>query len=129
MAAGMDLPKNIIGVVADSGYTSPKDIICKVIADMHLPPKLAWPFVKLGAKLFGHFDIEAASSMEAVKNAKVPIFFSHGEADDFVPCDMTKALYEACVSKKSIALISGAGHGLCYLVQPEAYAQAIKKAF
>ena len=129
MAAGMELPENVIGVVTDSGYTSPKDIICKVISDMHLPPKLAWPFVKLGAKLFGHFDIEAASSMEAVKNAKVPIFFSHGEADDFVPCDMTKKLYEACASKKSIALIPGAGHGLCYLVQPEEYVAAIKKAF
>lgn len=130
MAAGMqDLPENVIGVVADSGYTSPKDIICKVISDMRLPPKLAWPFVKLGAKLFGKFDIEAASSMEAVKNAKIPIFFAHGEADDFVPCDMTKALYEACASEKSIALIPGAGHGLCYLVQPEEYAAAIKKAF
>ena len=66
MAAGMEqLPKNVYGVVADSGYTSPKDIMCKVISDMHLPPKLAWPFVKLGARIFGKFDVEAASSMEA----------------------------------------------------------------
>lgn len=130
MAAGMkELPDNIFGIVADSGFTSPKDIICKVIADMGLPPKLCWPFVKLAAKLFGKFDIEAASSMEAVKKAKVPIFFSHGEADDFVPCQMTAQLYEACVSEKTLALIPGAGHGLCYLVQPERYVEELKNAF
>ena len=130
MAAGMEeLPNNVFGVVADSGYTSPKEIICKVISDMHLPPKLAWPFVKLGARIFGKFDIEAASSMEAVKNTKVPIFFSHGESDDFVPCDMTKQLYEACTSEKTLALIPGAGHGLCYLVQPDRYVEELKNAF
>jgi pimeloyl-ACP methyl ester carboxylesterase len=130
MAAGMDaLPENVFGVVADSGFTSPKDIMCKVIADMHLPPKLCWPFVRLGALVFGHFDPEAASSMEAVKHAKVPIFFSHGEADDFVPCEMTRQLYEACVSEKTLALIPGAGHGLCYLVAPDTYVESLKNAF
>ena len=130
MAAGLDeLPSNVFGVVADSGYSSPKDIICKVIGDMHLPPQLGWPFVKLGAKLFGKFDIEAASSMEAVQKAKVPIYFAHGEADDFVPCDMTKALYEACVSEKTLVLIPNAGHGLCYLVAPDTYIETLKNAF
>ena len=130
LAAGLDeLPSNVFGVVADSGYSSPKDIICKVISDMHLPSRLAWPFVKLGAKLFGKFDIEAASSMEAVQKAKVPIYFAHGEADDFVPCHMTKQLYEACASKKTLALIPGAGHGLCYLVAPDTYIETLKNAF
>ena len=67
--------------------------------------------------------------MEAVKHARVPIFFSHGQADAFVPCDMTVRLYEACVSEKTLALIPGAGHGLCYLVQPERYIEELKNAF
>ena len=130
MAAGLDeLPSNVFGVVADSGYSSPKDIICKVIGDMHLPPQLGWPFVKLGAKLFGKFDIEAASSMEAVQKAKVPIYFAHGEADDFVPCHMTQQLYGACVSEKTLVLIPNAGHGLCYLVAPDTYIETLKNAF
>ena len=130
MAAGLEeLPSNVFGVVADSGYSSPRDIICKVIGDMHLPPLLGWPFVKLGAKIFGKFDIEAASSMEAVQKAKVPIYFAHGEADDFVPCDMTRQLYEACVSEKTLVLIPHAGHGLCYLVAPDTYIETLKNAF
>ena len=130
MAGGMDeLPSNVIGIVADSGYSSPKEIICKVIRDMGLPPKLAYPFVKLAAKMFGKFDLEAASSMEAVQSCKVPIFFSHGQADDFVPCDMTVRLYAACTSEKTLKLIPGAGHGLCYLADPEGYIDALKNAF
>ena len=39
MAAGEPLPKNVIGVLADCGYTSPKEIICKVVKDMKLPPE------------------------------------------------------------------------------------------
>ncbi len=127
MTADMDLPKNVVGIVGDCGYTSPKDIICKVIeTDMHLPPKLAWPFVKLAAWLFGGFDLEETSALEAVKHSKVPIFFAHGEADDFVPCEMTLRMYEACTSEKGLLTVPGAAHGLSYPAAPEEYLQALK---
>ena len=37
MAAGLDLPRNVVGIVADCGYSSPKAIIKKVIREMHYP--------------------------------------------------------------------------------------------
>ena len=55
LAAGHELPKNVVGVLADCGYTSGKEIIQSVIRQMHLPPKLAYPFVALGARVFGGF--------------------------------------------------------------------------
>lgn len=61
IAAGHPLPKNVIGVLADCGYTSAKEIIKVVIKQMHLPPTLAYPFVKLGARLYGHFHLEEIS--------------------------------------------------------------------
>ena len=64
MAAGEPLPENVIGVLADCGYTSPKEIICEVIRQMKLPPKLSYPFVKLGAKIFGKFDLEEITPVE-----------------------------------------------------------------
>ena len=45
LAAGEELPENVIGVLADCGFTSAKDIIKKVIRQMHLPPNLLYPFV------------------------------------------------------------------------------------
>ncbi len=129
MAADQDLPDNVIGVLADCGYSSPKAIIQKVIGQMGLPPGLAYPFVKWGARLFGGFNLEEKSPVESVKNAKVPVIFFHGESDDFVPCDMSRENYEACSAPKRLETTPGAGHGLCYLVDGEGYLQALREFF
>lgn len=129
MTADKDLPPNVIGILADCGYSSPKAIICKVIRDMKLPPDLGYPFVKLGAKVFGHFDLEADSPEEALKHARVPVIFYHGEADDFVPCDMSRRNYEVCTSRKALITVPGAGHGLSYPVQPKRYLETLKEFF
>lgn len=129
MAAGNPLPKNVVGVLADCGYSSPKEIIQKVIRDMKLPPTLAYPFVRLGAKLFGHFDLEDCSPLQAAARSNVPILFVHGENDDFVPCEMSHSVYDACASHKGIATFPGAGHGLSYLVDPEGYLQTLRDFF
>lgn len=38
-AAGFELPSNVVGVLADCGYTSTEDIVKKVMKDMKLPPR------------------------------------------------------------------------------------------
>ena len=130
IAAGApDLPDNVIGVLADCGYSSPKDIIQKVIRDMKLPPTLSYPFVKLGARIFGHFDLEETSPVEALKNSKVPVLLIHGEDDNFVPCDMSRKCYESCTAKKRLVTVPGAGHGLVYLVDNERYFQSVVEFF
>ena len=102
MAAGEDLPSNVISVLADCGYTSPKEIICKVVKDMKLPAKIFYPFIKLGARIYGGFDLEEASPIEAMKRCSVPIVFVHGDTDDFVPYDMSVRLYNECASEKRL---------------------------
>ena len=129
MASAQDLPENVIGILADCGYSSPKAIICKVIRQLGMPPKLMYPFVKLGAKLFGHFDLEGNSPVEALKHAKKPVIFLHGEDDAFVPCEMSKECYDACTSRKMLVTIPGAGHGLAYLLDKEGYLAALREFF
>lgn len=124
-AAGKPLPKNVIGVLADCGYTSAKDIIREVMHQMKLPPKLLYPFVKLGARLYGRFDLEEASPIEALKTCRVPVFFVHGEADDFVPCAMSRSNYSVCPSQKQLLTVPGAGHGLSYLIDGGRYLSAL----
>ena len=128
-AAGQKLPDTVVGVLADCGFTSPKDIIQVVIKGMGLPPKLSYPFVKLGARLFGGFDLEELSSCEEVKKAAVPVIFFHGEDDDFVPCYMSKQNYDACPSRKALVTIPGAGHGLAFPVDQEGYISALREFF
>lgn len=129
MASNLDLPSNVIGILADCGYDSPKNIIIKYINDLHLPAKIFYPFVKLGALIFGHFNVEKASPIESVKEAKVPIIFIHGEKDTFVPCSMSEKLYKECISRKQLTIIKNAEHGISYLFEPETYVSALKEFF
>jgi pimeloyl-ACP methyl ester carboxylesterase len=128
-AAGSPLPEQVVGVLADCGFTSPADIIKVVITEMGLPANLAYPFVKLGAKLYGKFDLDEISSVDAIKNCKVPVIFFHGEDDAFVPCEMSRRNYVACTAKKQLVTIPGAGHGLCYPVDPQRYLDEMRKFF
>ena len=127
MASGKELPKNVESILFDCGYTSPKEIIIEIIKQLHLPEFILYPLIKLGAKLFGGFDIESYSPIEAVKNSHVPLIFIHGERDDFVPCEMSEKMYEACASNhKKLVKIEGAGHGLAFPCDKEKYLEALK---
>lgn len=126
MVADQDLPSNVKYILADCGYSSPKEIIKKVIKDMKLPQNLIYPFVNLGARIFGHFNLEEHSPLKSLQNAKIPVIFIHGEDDDFVPCDMSRQLYDICSSSKCLITIPNAGHGLAYPTNKEKYLQALK---
>ena len=129
MAAGKELPKNVVGVLADCGFSSPKKIIKKCARDLKLPAELLYPFIKLGAKLYGHFDLEEYTPLDAMKTCKLPIIFFHGETDDFVPCDMSKETYTACKSTKRLVTVPNAGHGLVYLVDNDLYFKSVIEFF
>ncbi|MBQ8768675.1 MAG: alpha/beta hydrolase [Oscillospiraceae bacterium] len=129
MAGGRKLPDNVIGILADCGYSSAREIIKVVIRQMGLPVELGYAFVKLGARLYGHFDLEETSPVEMMKRCTVPVIFFHGEDDDFVPCEMSRINYEACASRKRLVTIPGAGHGLSYPVDPETYLNALREFF
>ncbi len=125
-----DLPENIVGIVADCGYTSAKDIIKKVIRDMKLPPDILYPFVKLGARIYGGFDLDEFSPIEQVKKSKIPTIFVHGDKDFFVPLDMTVANYEASnAAKKELYIVEGAAHGLAYVVDGDRYLEKLAEFF
>ena len=87
MAAGLDLPENVKGIIADCPYSSPGDIIRKVARDMHMPDRLAWPFVKIGGRVYGGFDVDEMAAGRARQHANVTILLLHGLMDSFVPCE------------------------------------------
>lgn len=124
MAAELPLPKDVVGIMADCPYSSPKDIIKKVCKDRKLPPNLAYPFVWLGAKLFGHFDLNASSPVKAIALTKVPILLFHGEEDHFVPCQMSRAIQSANTKFCSLHTFPVTDHGLSYMIDPLHYERA-----
>jgi fermentation-respiration switch protein FrsA (DUF1100 family) len=124
-AAARPLPKNVKAILADCGYTSAKEIIQVVISRMGLPVKPAYFLVKLGARLFGRFNLEEISPREAMEHCTVPVIFFHGEADDFVPCSMSQDNYNACHAPKRIYTFPQAGHCLGYMVDQQKYLEVL----
>ena len=129
MAASEPLPSNVKAILADCGYASPKAIIQRVMKTSGYPPRLLYPFMKLGARLFGHFDLEEASPVEAMRKCTVPVIFFHGGDDDFVPPEMSRINYEACIASKELVLIPGAGHCLGYLIDKQGYLAALNRFY
>ena len=117
-------PTNVRGIIADSPYSSPADIIKKVCKDEGYPPFL-YIFAELGARIFGGFRLRSCTALEAVKHSSVPILLIHGEDDRMVPCDMSRKIAEACPARCRILTIPGAGHGLGYMTDPQAYERAV----
>ena len=121
IASGSHLPKNVIGALADCGYSTAQDIIKQVIRNIGLPANLLYPLVKLSAKIFGRFDLEQTSPLSAMKTCRIPVIFFHGDADDLVPWEMSQINYDACTSRKKFVLVPGAGHGLSFPADQETY--------
>ncbi len=129
-ASSMDLPENVIGILADCGYNKSEDIIKKCVKDMKLPPNLCYPFIKLGARIFGRFNLDEANPIDSIKKCSLPIIFIHGDKDDFVPHYMSVKLYESCSSnKKHFVSIKNAAHGISYLADPVTYIDELNKFF
>ena len=125
MTLDLPLPDNVACILADSPYSSPAAIISKVCKDRHYPVALSYPFLHLGAMIFGGFRLGHRGPVDSVKHARIPVFLIHGEADDFVPYEMTIEIGSACASEISLHIIPGAGHGLSFMVEPQYYEHAV----
>lgn len=126
MVAGMELPKNVKGIIADCPYDAPSNIIKKVLGqDMGMPVKFVYPLIRLGGMLYGKFNLAADSPVEAVKRAQVPILLIHGDDDRFVPHPMSCNIHAAAPEKIEFHTIPGAGHALNYVTDPEGYTNIV----
>ena len=126
MAAGLGLPKNVKGIMADCGYSTPKDILCAVIKGIKLPVKPVYFLIRLSALIFGGFDPNTASAKEALRKCDVPVLLIHGEADGLVPCEMSKQNYEVCKAERELYLVPEADHGMSYLHDSKKYMETTK---
>ncbi|MBE6564833.1 MAG: alpha/beta hydrolase [Ruminococcaceae bacterium] len=120
MASGSPLPENVVGIVADCGFTSPYDILAHVGKQyFHLPAFPLLPLADIVCKQKAGYSFKEYSTLDAMKTNRLPVLFIHGEGDTFVPTSMSKAAYEACRAEKQLFLVPSAGHGLSYTVDPQ----------
>ena len=126
MSAGNGVAENVKGVIADCPFSSAKEIITKVIYDMKLPGKLLYPFVRIGAKIFGRFDPNAAEPYQSIKTTKTPVLIVHGEDDKFVPLSMSEKI-NAGTPLTTLHTFPKAKHGTSFIVDSDRYSKITKE--
>ncbi len=115
MTSGEDLPSQVKGIIADSGYTDASEELSHQLRHLyHLP---AFPLISLTSgmtKLRAGYWFGEASAIEQVKDNTRPLFIIHGDQDELVPTEMAHRLYEAADSEKQLWIVPGAGHTDAY---------------
>ena len=130
LASELNMPSNVVGIIADCGFTSAAEILTHVIKKSYsLPEKPVLPMLSAICKRVAGFGFYDRSTVDALKNNSRPILFIHGEDDFFVPCEMSRRNYEAAVAPKEIITVPKAGHGLSYLVDRERCEDALTRLF
>jgi len=95
--------RDVVGVVAESGFTTYRDIARKVTGDRWLTWALqifSPMFVSRGKDAIDYID----------KISPRPVYVVHGDCDELVPCRMSEELYARAEEPKKLWKIRGAGH-------------------
>ncbi len=131
MTAGLPIAGRVCGIIADCGYSTPQEIV-KLTLEKPLG-KLAGPTlaaVNLNCKRREGFTFKDYTPIEAMaQNAEIPCLFIHGDNDKLVPWRMSMENFYACRAPKDILIVHGAGHGLSWVVDPDAYKQKLTDFF
>lgn len=128
MEVSMTLPKNVTGIVADSAFSSPYDIIKKRIrTTYHCNGRLLTIAIGIWSRMLAHYSLKELSVPDVMKHNTIPVLLVHGTEDSNVPVEMTVKIAENCQAPKQVLLVKGAEHGTGYLVDNEAYKKALQE--
>ena len=120
------LPENVKGIIADCGFTSPAAILSCVYKKLiHLPPAPTVWAADLFARVFAGFSFYEKDTRKILASSRLPVLMIHGEADSFVPCEMTRQGYAACAGKKTLLTVPEAEHGMSFLAGGYQYTAAV----
>lgn len=127
MTGAPSLPDNVKFTVADCGFTTAYDEFKFNLDTYKVPSHPILDGANFFNKRIAGFDFKDADALSAVKRAKIPMLFIHGDADWFVPTKMGEDLYLASSAPyKDLVLIKGAQHAESYEVDTETYENAVK---
>ncbi|MGL5973171.1 MAG: alpha/beta hydrolase [Oscillospiraceae bacterium] len=120
------LPKNVIAVIEDCGYTDALQMMSEQLkARFNLPSFPILNVATIVARVKAGFDPKKAKPIDAIKNASVPILFIHGDKDGYVLPYMLDDLYNSYNGEKEKLIIEGADHAAARNIDPDLYYSSI----
>lgn len=128
MSGSADLPLNVKCIISDCAYTSAVDELKYCLKHyINFPGALIVPVVNAANKVVSGYSFKSADPLSGVKNARVPMLFIHGKADDFVPTEMVYKLYDACTAQKDLLIVDNAVHAQSYFESTAEYREKVKE--
>ena len=127
MAAGLGLPEAVHGIIADSAYTSPRDIWRHVARkNLHLPFVLGAAVADGICRRRLSVGSNEYSTVKALSVTDKPVLLIHGEDDHFVPVRMAYENYDACRTPCQLLIVPHADHVMSCYVDPKKYEEALR---
>lgn len=128
IALGEELPSNVILAIEDCGYDNANNQFKSVYYKTKMHIKIAYKIFYNYTKKTHNFNLNDADAVSGLKKSKIPVFFIHGAADDFVPTEMVYKLYDAVPEgRKGLYIAENAGHVASYSVNPIKYEKELDK--
>lgn len=127
MTSGENLPPQVKGIIADSGYTTVLEELSHQLKYLyHLPAVPIMQVTSAITNLRAGYTFGEASALESVKKNELPLFIIHGDKDELVPTEMAQRIYDMAKSNKDLWIVQGAGHTEAYTIAEEEYQDRLK---
>mgnify|MGYP004444324735 CR=1 FL=1 len=128
MTSGENTPDFVKCFVEDCGYTSVWDQFGKELKeDFHLPTFPLLNCSSLLCDILYDWNFKEASAIEQVKKCQKPMFFIHGDSDDYVITDYVYSLFEAKSEPKEMWIVPETDHAHSFRNHPQDYTQKVRE--
>ncbi len=106
--------------VSDCAFADVRSVLRQKLKTMHLPEFLV-DLANVGIRILYGCSIDDMRPIDCLDKNTVPILFVQGDADNTVPPQSARELYDRTVGMRELHYVAGADHAESVLVAPEEY--------
>lgn len=113
--------------IADCAFSDLAELLKhRLRCDYHLPAFPLLHLANLWCGLLSWMTFEQVSPLRDVRSIKTPVMFIHGENDNYIPPQMSRAMYEAKTSGlRWLYIVPDAKHAKAWVADPAAYEREV----
>ena len=122
MSAALKLPAEVKCLIADCGFTSPREIIANTLRYKH--KIIVYPtifFMNFWSIVLAKFNFNEVSTLDTLKRNTRPILLIHGEEDAYVPTEMSRKNALVCPELTELYTVPSAKHAQAVYFDTEEY--------
>lgn len=122
MSSALELPENVRCLIADCGFTSPREIIANTLRYKH--KIMVYPtifFMNFWGILLAKFNFKEVSTLKTLKKNTRPLLLIHGDSDAYVPTEMSRKNALVHPELTELYIVEGAKHAQAVYFETDEY--------